>query len=100
MTALNAMPVADRAVFAANLSGDQRNTLNADFTPREREALFAMQGSANGSAYRNLDELSQAHVLREILSERQVQEVMTDFWFNHFNIYFNKDFGPVVHHRV
>jgi uncharacterized protein (DUF1800 family) len=29
--------------------------------------------------------------VRDILTERQVQEVMTDFWFNHFNIYINKD---------
>ena len=91
MAALNAMPPEDRATFAANLAGDQRNTLNADFTPREREALLAMQAGAGGSAYRNLDELAQAKLLREVLSERQVQEVMTDFWFNHFNIYFNKD---------
>ncbi len=26
-------------------------------------------------------------MVRAILSERQLQEVMTDFWFNHFNIY-------------
>ena len=30
-------------------------------------------------------------MVRAILSERQVQEVMTDFWFNHFNIYIAKD---------
>ena len=30
-------------------------------------------------------------MLRAILSERQLQEVMTDFWFNHFNIYIAKD---------
>ncbi len=30
-------------------------------------------------------------MVRAILSERQLQEVMTDFWFNHFNIYLGKD---------
>ena len=30
-------------------------------------------------------------MVRAILSERQLQEVMTDFWFNHFNIYIGKD---------
>ena len=30
-------------------------------------------------------------MVRAILSERQLQEVMTDFWFNHFNIYIAKD---------
>jgi len=36
---------------------------------------------------RVLTELSQAKLLRAIYSERQLQEVMTDFWFNHFNVY-------------
>ena len=90
MAALNAMPVGDRMVFANNLQGDQRNTLMADFTPREREALQAMQGGVGAQGHL-LDELAQAHVLRQILTERQVQEVMTDFWFNHFNVFFNKD---------
>jgi uncharacterized protein (DUF1800 family) len=44
-----------------------------------------------GSSYQIINELSQAKFLRAILSERQLQEVMTDFWFNHFNIYIGKD---------
>lgn len=32
-------------------------------------------------------ELAQAKVLRAVYSERQLLEVMTDFWFNHFNVY-------------
>ncbi len=90
MAALNGMPVPDRIAFANNVAGDQKNTLMADFTPRERETVLAMQGGV-GSQGRIGDELSQAHVLREVLSERQLQEVMTDFWFNHFNVFMNKD---------
>ena len=37
-------------------------------------------------------ELSEAKLLRAIYSERQLQEVMTDFWYNHFNVYMGK--GP------
>ena len=37
-------------------------------------------------------ELSEAKLTREIYSERQLQEVMDDFWFNHFNVYAGK--GP------
>jgi uncharacterized protein (DUF1800 family) len=33
-----------------------------------------------------LAELSQQKVLRAIYSERQLQEMLTDFWFNHFNV--------------
>jgi uncharacterized protein (DUF1800 family) len=92
MAALLAMPVEDRAVFCGdgNLTGEQRNLLTADFSPREREAFFGMAGKI-GAAYRGVDELSQGRILRDILSERQVQAVMSDFWFNHFNVYFPKD---------
>ncbi len=90
MAALNAMPPADRITFAQNVGGDQRNTLMADFTPREREVINALQNGVN-SSYRAGDELAQADIVRDILSERQLQQVMTDFWFNHFNIYVPKD---------
>lgn len=90
MAALNAMPVSDRIAFANNAAGDQRNTLFNDLTPREKETVFAMQGGV-GSTYRIYDELAQARIMRSILSERQLQEVMTDFWFNHFNVFYPKD---------
>lgn len=35
----------------------------------------------------------QAKVLRAVYSERQLQEVLTDFWFNHFNVFARKG-GP------
>jgi uncharacterized protein (DUF1800 family) len=34
-----------------------------------------------------LAQLQAAKITRAILSERQLQEVMVDFWFNHFNVY-------------
>jgi uncharacterized protein (DUF1800 family) len=37
-------------------------------------------------------ELAQQKVLRAIYSERQLEEVMVDFWFNHFNVFGGK--GP------
>jgi uncharacterized protein (DUF1800 family) len=36
------------------------------------------------------DEAARAKVLRALSSPRQLQEVMTDFWFNHFNIFSKK----------
>ena len=38
-----------------------------------------------------LSQLQQAKALRAIYSERQLQEQLTDFWFNHFNVFANKD---------
>jgi uncharacterized protein (DUF1800 family) len=39
---------------------------------------------------RVVEELAMAKVIRAIYSERQLQQVMDDFWFNHFNIYAGK----------
>jgi uncharacterized protein (DUF1800 family) len=37
-----------------------------------------------------LYELQQAKLLRAVFSEKQLQEVMVDFWINHFNVYGGK----------
>ncbi len=39
-------------------------------------------------------ELQSSRVARAVASERQLQEVMTDFWENHFNVYARKG-GPM-----
>ena len=39
---------------------------------------------------RVVEELAMAKVTRAIYSERQLQQVMDDFWFNHFNVFANK----------
>lgn len=38
-----------------------------------------------------LQDLQANKLIRGVHSQRQLQEVMTDFWFNHFNIYWNKN---------
>jgi uncharacterized protein (DUF1800 family) len=90
MAALIKLPVPDRIAFTTYVAGDQKNLLLNDFNPRERE-LFNGIAANIGASYQIINELSQAKFLRAILSERQLQEVMTDFWFNHFNIYIGKD---------
>jgi uncharacterized protein (DUF1800 family) len=35
-------------------------------------------------------ELAEAKLLRAVYSERQLEEVLTDFWFNHFNVFARK----------
>jgi len=51
-------------------------------TPEEREIRQAAQ--------RVTAELMQAKMLRAVLSERQLEEVLVDFWFNHFNVFVGK----------
>ena len=44
----------------------------------------------NRTPQRIIAELAMAKLSRAIYSERQLQEVLTDFWFNHFNVFGNK----------
>src|ERR1700733_9638456 len=90
LSALIQLPVADRIAFTTYVAGDQKNLLLSQFNPREREIFNGMAANI-GSSYQIVNELSQAKFLRAILSERQLQEVMTDFWFNHFNVNIGKD---------
>jgi uncharacterized protein (DUF1800 family) len=47
------------------------------------------QNAAQGER-RMLMELTQQKILRSAYSERQLEEVMVDFWFNHFNVFAGK----------
>jgi uncharacterized protein (DUF1800 family) len=87
LAALEAAPPDQLINFPNQLRGDQRDHLFADFSAQERESVRALANPAGVVA----SELQQAKVLREIYSERQLLEVMTDFWFNHFNVYQYKD---------
>ena len=73
--------------LANNLRGDLRDKLNADFTPDQRESFQALGYPPSVP----VGELQAGKLLRAIYSERQLLEVMTDFWFNHFNVFVNKD---------
>jgi Protein of unknown function (DUF1800) len=87
MDAIVAMPPDDRRLFVTTIRGPQRDRLLADFPADQREYFLAM----NGPVGVVINELQQAKLLRAVYTQRQLQEVMTDFWFNHFNVYLNKD---------
>jgi len=59
---------------------------------KRREAYQALREMGYRPQQEVVQESQQAKILRAVYSERQLQEVMTDFWFNHFNIYVQK--GP------
>ena len=86
MQELARMSPQELRAFNRSLSPDRRQQMMNDFTPQQREAVMGMiapQQVIGG-------ELQQGKLLRAIYSQRQLQEVMTDFWFNHFNIFLNK----------
>jgi uncharacterized protein (DUF1800 family) len=83
-----AMSADDQIAFADSLRGGKGQDFLAGLDPRQRETLLAM----NNPQQVVVEELSQAKLLRAIYSERQLEQVMTDFWFNHFNVFVGK--GP------
>jgi uncharacterized protein (DUF1800 family) len=56
----------------------ERKQNDGDPTPEMRE----LQRKARSV----IDELGEQKILRAVYSERQLEEVLTDFWFNHFNV--------------
>jgi uncharacterized protein (DUF1800 family) len=70
----------------ARMRADDRDNLMQGMSPQQKETLLAL----NNPQQVVVNELTQAKLLRAIYSERQLEEVMTDFWFNHFNVFINK----------
>jgi uncharacterized protein (DUF1800 family) len=60
------------------------DTTRRQMTPAERRA------AQQRNPQRILLDLVGAKLVRSVWSERQLEEVMTDFWYNHFNVFFGK----------
>ncbi|HYN84576.1 MAG TPA: DUF1800 domain-containing protein, partial [Pyrinomonadaceae bacterium] len=71
----------------AEPSANEDNGERAEYRRRVR-AYMREQGYE--PPQRILQELQSARVLRAVYSERQLQEVMVDFWTNHFNVFAQK----------
>jgi uncharacterized protein (DUF1800 family) len=56
--------------------------------PRELRKQLGKAG--RGPGFEMVAQLTQAKLLRAVASGKQLQEVMTDFWFNHFNVFAGK----------
>ncbi len=76
----------EQRALSASLKGQHGDDFMEGMNPKQKETLKALNNPNQVVA----DELIQAKLLRAIYSERQLDEVMTDFWFNHFNVYLGK----------
>ncbi len=82
----------------------EKRPLVAGLLPPDRAADFP-ELRRQGELKRNpqqvvMDDHHEAKVLRAIYSSRQLQEVLVDFWFNHFNVDESKNIprvGNVMH---
>jgi uncharacterized protein (DUF1800 family) len=71
-----------------NAAANDANTMN---NPQYRQAMMAYFKENNlRPAQFLIGELQMSRILRAVYSERQLQEVMVDFWTNHFNVFSGK----------
>lgn len=84
---LASMPQPQFDAFLKALRPLQRVQLTAGLTSDEKQYVAALENPERVVA----EELVAQHLTREIYSTAQLQEVMTDFWLNHFNIYLRKN---------
>jgi uncharacterized protein (DUF1800 family) len=76
----------DRRAIAATAKGARADALTGGMSAQQKETVMALRNPEQVV----VEELMQAKVVRAIYSERQLDEVMTDFWINHFNVFINK----------
>jgi uncharacterized protein (DUF1800 family) len=73
--------------FFKSLKPLQRAMLDAGLTPDQREVVGALENPERLV----VEELAAQRLTRDIYSTAQLQEVMTDFWLNHFNVFLRKN---------
>ena len=86
LAALVAMPREKQDDVLGAMGDGARQALFAVAPPELRRRIEMAGGPAQVVAR----DLSEAKVLRAIYSNRQLAEVLDDFWFNHFNVYLEK----------
>jgi uncharacterized protein (DUF1800 family) len=86
MAKLLSLPAGEYTPLRHQLTPVQRTALEDGMSPDQRETLIALDNPRQVVQ----SELLQSRVLRAVYSQRQLQEVMTDFWLNHFNVFQGK----------
>jgi uncharacterized protein (DUF1800 family) len=88
---------------AAKKEGETKEQYKQELVEKRREAISQMAETGNDNMdkaqeqltkmvgpNRIVAELSMAKIDRAVYSQRQLEAVMEDFWFNHFNVFANK----------
>ena len=98
LRALRAGSPRDRLAAFEALPRDKQDEAIAALPPGIRQALYPVappdlrrrleMAAGPGAVVAN--DLVEGKLLRAIYGNRQLEEVLTDFWFNHFNVYLDK----------
>ena len=81
--------------FIKSLRPIQRLSLLAGLTPEQREVVLDLENPQRLVQ----GELIAQRLTHDIYSPAQLQEVMTDFWLNHFNVFLHKN-GEMPYYLV
>jgi uncharacterized protein (DUF1800 family) len=88
---LQAISMSLEELYAAYPTPRRRRTMFGDADSLERARLRGeMRAEGLESPRRIGAELAGARLQRAVYSERQLEALMTDFWFNRFNVYWGK----------
>ncbi len=83
---LESIPTEKEFAFAQALNREQRRKLiNFAPAPLQRQLMFATNPLLVIAS-----DLNEGKLLRGIYSNRQLEQALDDFWFNHFNVFINK----------
>jgi uncharacterized protein (DUF1800 family) len=80
------LTVAQQHDLLQGIRYEKRQALLAGLSPEQRETVIAL----NHPEAVVDQEVQAAKLLRAVYSDRQLEEVLTDFWFNHFNVFIGK----------
>ena len=73
----------------------KRLGIKVDEYQKRLQELARQPGGMNSLPFKDpneiVNEVMQAKMVRAVYSERQLSEQLSDFWFNHFNIFIYKD---------
>ncbi len=83
---LASIPAAKIDDFVIALDNNLRNQLLPSASPELRRKLML----ANNPQQVVAADLAEGKLFRAIYSSRQLEEVLVDFWFNHFNVFLDK----------
>src|SRR5258708_21639275 len=86
------LPAEQRDKLMAVLPGNARSgVLYGPDVQLRREAMGAL--SPTQVVYHDLTE---SKILRAVYSTHQLEELLADFWFNHFNVFIDKGFDRIL----
>ncbi|MBA3269121.1 MAG: DUF1800 domain-containing protein [Acidobacteria bacterium] len=87
---LDASTIATDIYLPARRERRQRRQQASQMEPTDQPKSAQIASAARQDQRRVFAELAEAKLLRAIHSERQLEEVLVDFWFNHFNVFARK----------